>query len=88
MGAAEILGGAGKDHLRHAIRVVADVTVPQTKDGPTLIVEPFVAYLVALRLRMLPSINLDDEPCLPARQIRDVRTNRQLSRELRSVSRQ
>jgi hypothetical protein len=56
--------------------------------GPAFAPQPFVTYHVAFRLRVLPAVDLNDELCLAAGEICDVRADRKLSREPGPIARQ
>ena len=86
MGAAEALGGARQYRFRGAGWIFANVTVPDAEHGPSLLGEPLIADNVPLGLRVLTAVDFDDQLCLAAREIHDVRPYRQLPRELRPVT--
>ena len=88
MGAAEALGGACQDGFCRANWVLVHVAVPYAKYGPAFAPQPFVTYHVAFRLRVLPAVDLNDELCLAAGEICDVRADRKLSREPGPIARQ
>ena len=84
MGAAEALGGSIHDRLKYPIRVLVQLAVPDAKNRPTLLFEEAVALLIMLRSSMLAAIHLDDQLCLSAGEVREVRPDWQFARELRA----
>ena len=88
MGAAEALGGSIHDRLEYTLRVAIQLVVPDTQDCPAFAPEEFVATPVGLGLGMLAAVQLDDQLGLPACEIGIIRSDRQLTREFRTQTRQ
>ena len=88
MGAAEALGGSGEDRLRRADRIFANIAVPHAKHRPAFGAQPFVAFGVMSRIRVLTAIDLNHELCLTAREVGNVRSDRKLAREFWTKTRQ
>jgi len=87
VGAAEALGGSLDDCPEDAVRILIQVIVPDAQDGPASLREERIASLIPLGFGMLCAVQLDDQLRLPAREIGKIRSNRELSRELRSKPR-
>lgn len=88
VGAAEAFGGACDDRLGGAVWIFSNVAIPHAKYGPTFASKPLVTNQVSLGIRVLATVNLDDEPRLAASEINDVWTDRQLPREFRPETRE
>jgi hypothetical protein len=86
VGAAEAFGGAGEDRLRGADGIVAHVAVPDAKHCPALVRQPLIPDDVALTIGVLPGIDLHDELRPAAGKVGDIKSDRQLPRELRTVA--
>ena len=68
--------------MHDAIGIAQDIVVPEAQDAIASLLEPARAPRVfRLALRMLPAINFNDEACLGAEEIDDVRTDRLLAAE-------
>ena len=76
MGAAEALGGACEYRFRSSLGIFSHVAVPHSINRPALAPQPFIAHRVALRLRVLSAVNLDDKLGLPACKVGDVWADR------------
>lgn len=87
MGAAEALGGSGKDRFRRADRIVANVAVPHAQHGPAFTTQEVITSPVAPRPGVLTTVDLDHQPCLPAGEIGDIWSDRELTRELGTKAR-
>jgi hypothetical protein len=83
VGAAEALGGPLHDSVEHPVRIGVQLRVPHPQNRPTLVRQEGVAPNIALTIRMLATVQLEDELRLPTGEIRNVRPDRQLPRELR-----
>jgi hypothetical protein len=71
--------------LKNARHVPEHLIVPKSKHSVVVIDKPFVANRIAGTVRMLPSINLDDETTIPTDEIHRVGADRLLPNELVSV---
>ena len=86
MGAAQALGGFGKDAVDYALDIVDHFIVPEAQDAPTFGLDHRGPQRVLLRhLRMMSTVDLDREPGLPAREIEDIPPDNQLPGEARAV---
>ena len=88
MGAAEALGGSTHNRLKPTLGVLIELMVPDAQNRPTFLLEEGVAPRVSRTFRVLAAIELDDQPRLPARKVRKIWTDRQLSRKLRPQARE
>jgi hypothetical protein len=86
VGAAEALGGSQQDRLDNAFRIGADIRIPEADDCPTGSLEIACPTQVRFGLRVLPAVQLDDQPRLPACEIDDERADRELAGEFRPVA--
>ena len=82
MGAVEALGGSLYDGIEHAVGVFVRLVVPDAKDRPALLLQMGVAPGIADRLRVLASVEFDDQLGLAASEVGDVRANGKLTSEL------
>jgi hypothetical protein len=87
VGAAETLGGAREDHLDRTDWILPHIAVPDAKYGPTLFSQPLIPQQITLRFCMLAAIDFDYKLRLSAREISNVRTDRELPRELGAIAR-
>jgi hypothetical protein len=71
----------GGDDLHYAVRICEHFIVPKPNDAIAVIAKPAIAQYVTRVIRVLPAIDLNHEPSLPAREIDHVRTNRKLPNE-------
>ena len=83
MGAAEALGGALHDRVEHAVRVLVQLVVPHPQNRPTLACKESIPPNVPLALGMLTAIQFNNQPRLPAREVGNIRSDWQLTGELR-----
>jgi hypothetical protein len=83
VGAAEALGGAPHDRIEHPRRISVHLSIPYPQNRPSLLSKKGVPPQIAIALGMLTTVQLDDELRLPTCEVGNVRSNRQLSRELR-----
>jgi hypothetical protein len=84
VGAAEALGGAGKDCLQDAVRIFVQFVIPDPKDRPAFASKELVASPVPLGLGMRAAAELHNQPSLPAGEVGEVRANRKLPSEFRA----
>lgn len=69
-----------------AFGVVEDVAVPEAQDAKALAFEPVCAFRVVQRpLRMLATVNFDNEPMLKADKVDDIRADRRLAAEATAI---
>ena len=61
MGAAEALGGLEENRARNAVRILDDFAVPEPNDRPVFGLEKVRADLIAWRVEVLASVQLDNE---------------------------
>lgn len=86
MGAAEALGGRGKDRLRGALRIGQHRVVPETQHAPSVGFERSRSFpVIGNRVEMLAAVQLDDQPRVTTGKIGDIRTDHQLPREARPI---
>src|SRR5579885_2721769 len=71
-----------QDRLLDVVGVLEDVGVPETQDAPAVRLQPSGAARIALALRVLSAVGLDDEAMLDAGEVRDEGTERMLAAEL------
>jgi hypothetical protein len=83
VGAAEALGGALHDDIEHTVGVIIQLVVPNPQDRPSLARKKRIPPNIPVALRVLATIQLDNQSRLPASEVGDVRSDRQLPRELR-----
>jgi hypothetical protein len=81
-GALRKRGGNG---FKHARNIAEHVVIPKPQNSIVVIGEPFVANRVVRIVRMLSSINFNDETSFAANKIDRIRTDRLLSDKLVSV---
>jgi hypothetical protein len=75
-------GGNSFKHTRH---VAKHVVIPKTQNTVVVIYKPFVPHRVARAVRVLPSIQLNNETTFAANQINRVWTDRLLPDELVTI---
>lgn len=74
------------DRCQNAIEVLQDIIVPEAKHPIALLLKilaPDNVNLGVWRKHVLASVNLDNDPCIVAGEIREVRTDRRLPAEVR-----
>src|SRR5437899_4160908 len=79
------------DFLQHAVDILDDLAVPDSNNAKALIVQPARASFVAPHTRliaMLRAIEFDEQMRGHAREISNVRTDRNLSPEMRTLQRE
>jgi hypothetical protein len=59
VGAAEALGGAGKDGFGRTVGIGAHVTVPKSENSPALISQPLVASCIAGGVGVLAAVDFN-----------------------------
>ena len=87
MGAAETLGGSIHNRLKHALRIVIKLVVPDAKNNPSFAAKIIVPTPVRLGLGVVSAVQLDDQLYLPASEVGHIRTDRQLARKFRPQTR-
>jgi hypothetical protein len=75
----------GSDGFKHARHVPQHVVIPKSQNPVIVVGEPFVTNYVPRIVRMLPSIDFNDEAAFAANQVDRIKTNRLLSNELKSI---
>ena len=83
MGAAEALGGPLHDRIEHTVGIIVQLSIPNPQNSPSLVRQEGVAPNIALAIHVLAAVQLNNEFGLPAGEIRNVRPDRELPRELR-----
>ncbi len=79
MGAAVERWPKGRgDRLQDAVAVLDDVVVPKAEQAPAQPPQPSIAQVMFTGACMLPTIGFDNQPRLDAREIDDVRRDREL----------
>jgi hypothetical protein len=70
-----------RDTLQNATKIFQHIIVPETQDTKALCPQPCIAFRIIRRFgrSVLPTIDLNDEPCFEADKIHNIRTNRKLS---------
>jgi len=63
---------SSQDHLADRVRVSQYIWVPEPQDLEALASQPFRSPLVVVALGMLAAIDLDNEACVEANEIRDI----------------
>ncbi len=76
MGAAEALGGSIHNRLEDTIGIVDQFIVPDAHDTPTFLLKEAVTALIARGLRVLASVQFNDQSCLSAGEVGGIRTDR------------
>ena len=82
MGAAEALGGSLHDRVEYTFRIRIQLRIPHPQNRPPLARQKSIAPSIALAVRMLAAVELHHESGLPAGEIDDIWSDRQLPREL------
>jgi len=82
VGAAEALGGLLRDCPEYTLRIFVQLIVPNAQDRPGFLLKKCVPPPVAFRLSVLSSVQLDDQLRLPAREVGEIGSDRELAREL------
>ena len=62
--------------------------VPEPQDAVARAMKPVVADLVLRRLKMVPTVHLDDQPAPEAGEVHDVGADRNLTAKMKSESTQ
>jgi hypothetical protein len=75
----------GHDRFKDARHVAQHVVVPKSQDAVVVIDKPFVANRIAPIIRVLTTINFNDETEFTANQIHRIRTDRLLPNELVAI---
>lgn len=70
-----------KDRLADGRSVLQDVVVPDAQDGIALCTHEIVAAAIMWAVGVLGAVDFDDEPLVATTEIREVGTDRELSRE-------
>ena len=73
------------DFLKHASGVCQDVVVPEADHRVTVRFDQLRARRIGCAVSMLPAVQLDHQPRLPTGEVGDVRTDRELADELRTL---
>ena len=73
------------DHLKHSIRVVEHLIIPEPQNAKPLLLKPLVSGLIRFAVSMLPAIDLNDEAPFKADEINDVSPNRHLTLEFEAL---
>jgi hypothetical protein len=76
-----------EDCVPNAFDISQHFVIPETQDAVAMRDEPLIAHGVASALRVLATVDLDDEPLLSTDKIHDIRTDRLLTHEFESVER-
>jgi len=84
VGAAEALGGSLKDGVEHTLGIGVQLGVPHPQNRPSFACQKSVASNVTRAIRMMATVQLDDEPRLAAGEIGDIGADPQLPGELRA----
>jgi len=71
-----------ENHPNNAVDIPQYIVVPITRHRPTLPTQEPIALFIALRLSVLPAINLDDQASVDACKIDDVGRDRMLTPEV------
>src|SRR6202035_5446085 len=75
----------GRDCFKNARHVAQHFVVPKSQDAVVVIGKPFVSNYISRIIRMLPSVDFNNEATVTANKIDDVGTNRFLPDELVSI---
>jgi hypothetical protein len=75
----------GHDRFKDAHHVAQHIVVPKSQDAIVVIDKPFVANRIAPVIRVLTTINFNDETEFTANQIHRIRTDRLLPNELVAI---
>jgi hypothetical protein len=68
----------GGNRFKNPRHIEQDVVIPESQNAIIPFDKPFVANHIARIIRVLPAINLDDEPTLPANEVDNIAINRLL----------
>jgi hypothetical protein len=82
VGAAKALGGSSHDCFEDSVRIVVEVIIPDTKNGPALLSKELVAPPILVGSCMLPAVQFDYELGPPTGEIGIVWSDWQLSCKL------
>jgi hypothetical protein len=72
-----------QNRFKHAVGVAHDAIVPETQHSISMIVQPSISNRILLAVRMLASIQLNDQSAFTANEINNVWTDCLLSHELK-----
>jgi hypothetical protein len=73
--------------LKNAVHIFQTVMIPESQDAIVVLSQPSVANSILLVVRMLATIDLDNESRFPADEIDDVGADRLLANELAAFDR-
>jgi hypothetical protein len=75
----------GEDCFQYAFEISDHVIIPKAEDAIAVLDEPFVSDSIALALRVLTTINFNDEPMFATNEVSDVRPYGLLANEFESI---
>ncbi len=88
MGATEALGGSPHDCFEDSVRIVVEVIIPDTKNGPALLSKELIAPPILVGSRVLPAVQFDYKLGPPTGEIGIIWPDWQLSCKLWTQARQ
>ncbi len=76
-----------EDYVPHAFDISEHFVIPETQDTVAAFDEPLTTGSVTLAIRVLATVDFDDEPLLSTDKIYDIRPDRLLTHEFETAER-